>query len=201
MPCLSHEVSCIFLEIIFLARQSLAGLGVHDSINPAIFVDRGNMHVNCLLVMRMLFGHYMNEVCLYVRISDRIWFAESELVKWVKALQRFVGVVSVKLELGFEGNNEPVLLRGASPNCTGDLSRALCAVKSWTSFYKPTWMKTCGSSLKEKWLTSLSPSTKHYMVHVYAHTRIINFWTNSIQGMGRLFRPTFFTSFIASRHL
>ena len=86
--------------------------------------------------MRMLFGHYMNEVCLYVRISDRIWFAESELVKWVKALQKFVGVVRVGLELGFEGAiwvNEPVLLGGASPYGTGNLSRALGAVKSLTT--------------------------------------------------------------------
>ena len=43
--------------------------------------DRGDIHVNCLLVTQTLFGHYMNEVYLYVRISDRSQFAGSELVK------------------------------------------------------------------------------------------------------------------------
>ena len=51
-------------------------------------------------------GHcYMNEVCLYVRISGWICLAGSELVKLVKALQRFVEVKGVKSVLGFEGVN------------------------------------------------------------------------------------------------
>ena len=48
-----------------------------------------------------MFGHcYIDEVCPYICISDRIYLAGSELVKQVKALRRFV---EVKLELGFEG--------------------------------------------------------------------------------------------------
>ena len=50
-----------------------------------------------------------------------------------------MGVVRVKLESGFEGVNcvnEPVLLGGAtSPNRTGDLGRAVGAVKSLTDYY------------------------------------------------------------------
>ena len=93
------------------------------------------------LVTRPMFGHcYMNEVYPYVCISDRIWFTRSELVKWVKTLQRFVGVVQVGLELGFKGViwvNEPVLPGGASANRTGELSRVLGAVKSLTG--RSTW--------------------------------------------------------------
>ena len=94
------------------------------------------MWIVCLVTLT-LFRHYTkNEVCPYVRICDRIWFAGSELVKWVKALRKFVGVIRVELELGFEGVNwvnEPVLLGGAIPNRTGDLSRAGGAVKSLTN--------------------------------------------------------------------
>ena len=93
------------------------------------------MWIVCLVTWT-LFGHYMNDVCPYVCISDWIRFAGSELVKWVKALRRFVGVVRVRLELGFEGAicvNQPVLLGGASPNPTGDFSLALGAVKSLTN--------------------------------------------------------------------
>ena len=46
-----------------------------------------------------------------------------------------MGVKRIELELGFEGVvwvNEPVLLGGASPNHTGDLSRGVGAVKSLT---------------------------------------------------------------------
>ena len=37
MRSLCLNVSSIFCEIIFLARQSRAGLGVHHSINPVIY--------------------------------------------------------------------------------------------------------------------------------------------------------------------
>ena len=47
-----------------------------------LIVERGDMHVHCLFVTRVLFGHYyMNEGCPYMCISDRIRFAGSELVK------------------------------------------------------------------------------------------------------------------------
>ena len=59
--------------------------------------------MNWLFVTRALFGNYINEVWSYVRINDRIHFAGSDLVKWVKVLGRFVGVVRVRLELGFGG--------------------------------------------------------------------------------------------------
>ena len=62
------------------------------------------MQIVCLLT-RLSCGHYyMNEVSPYMHISERIRFAGSEeLVKWVKALRRFVGGIQVELELGFEG--------------------------------------------------------------------------------------------------
>ena len=49
-----------------------------------------------------------------------------------------MGVIRVGLELGFEGVNwvnEPVLLGGAIPNSTCDLSCAVGAVKSLTVFW------------------------------------------------------------------
>ena len=101
------------------------------------------LHVNVdweselyVVLMSASTGHYyMYDVWPYVRIYDRIRFAGSDWVKWVKVLRRFVGVIRVGLELGFEGVNwvnEPVLLGGAIPNFTGDLSRAVGAVKSLT---------------------------------------------------------------------
>ena len=97
--------------------------------------EREYIWIVCLLT-RAPSGHYVNDVWPYVRISDRIRFAGSDWVKWVKVLRRFVGVIRVGLELGFEGVNwvnEPVLLGGAIPNRTGDLSRAVGAVKSLTT--------------------------------------------------------------------
>ena len=90
----------------------------------------------CLLTRAPSGHYYVNDVWPYVRISDRIRFAGSDWVKWVKVLRRFVGVIRVRLELGFEGVNwvnKPVLLGGASPNRTDDLSQAVGAVKSLTT--------------------------------------------------------------------
>ena len=106
-----------------------------ESTREWILDNRSDIQVDCL------FGDAADVwvIIIYVRISDQIYLAGFELVKWVKALRNLVGVVWVLLELGFEGViwvNEPVLLGGAtSPNRTCDLSRALGAVKSLTLWY------------------------------------------------------------------
>ena len=65
-----------------LARRGRVLLtGVINIYGSHVFFREG-MHVNWLFVTRALFGHYhIYEVWQYVRISDRICVARSELVK------------------------------------------------------------------------------------------------------------------------